>query len=395
MGELKPIGSEKLAGDAKLRRILELTYYNSSDDTVKPSEVIKESTTGVYGIVKEKDGYYVKRGLDENSLDYIGGLYMKNKNKFPSYGEALKKCDFLIEQENLQEATKYILKQPKPVSQAEAPAPVPTNELPPPPAAPEGDVPPPAPEDNLPPLPDETSDETPEDDVQNYLKIIQKMTGKLTQKLSTYQDKLESKDIKYVLNMVLAAVDLDKLEETDKEEILSKLEDEEDEGEESPDMGVPNDQTPIPAEEGEMEEADGVPAIAGSSVVDGMSALEELINNPFDDDDFTPSDDDDEDETFTIGPEDYKAAKAAHHDIEKESGVKLDDEGNVVSDDEIDIDSELKSPEDDDEEVDEFMSGESVEPSTEEEKVKELDIDELTNAINGSVRETLGKYFSE
>jgi hypothetical protein len=390
MGELKPIGSEKLTGDAKLKRILELTYYNSSDDSVKPSEVIKESATGVYGIVKEKDGYYVKRGLDENSLDYIGGLYMKNKNKFSSYGEALKKCDFLIEQENLQEATKYILKQPKPVSQAEAPVPMPTNELPPPPAAPEGNAPPPAPEDNLPPLPDETGSETPEDDAQNYLKIIQKMTGKLTQKLSTYQDKLESKDIKYVLNMVLAAVDLDKLEETDKEEILSKLEDEEDEGEELPDTGVPNDQTPVPAEESEVGEADGVPGIAGSSMVDGMSALEELINNPFDDDSFTPSDDDeDEDETFTIGPEDYKAAEAAHHDISKErEGMDDDDDS---SSDELDPDLEKK----DDEEVDEFMSGESVEPSTEEEKIKEVDIDELTNAVNGSVRETLSKYFSE
>jgi hypothetical protein len=402
MGELKPIGSEKLTGDAKLKRILELTYYNPSDDSVKPSEVIKESATGVYGIVKEKDGYYVKRGLNENSLDYIGGLYMKNKNRFPSYGEALKKLEFLTEQENLQEATKYVLKQPKPAPQAEAPAPMPTNDMAAPPAAPEGDVGavPPAPEDNLPPS---TGDEMPEDESQNYLKVIQKMTGRLTQKLSTYQDKLESKDIKYVLNMVLAAIDLDKLEDSDKEEILSKLENEEDEGEES--TGVPNDMTPVPAEEGEVGEADGTPGIPGSSTVDGMSALEELINdNPFGDDDaFDP------DDSYELGPEDYESTRssksaehAAKHNIEKdEEGMDVEpDDSDMLpepdDDDEIDVDIDKEhKPHKKDEDVDEFMSGESTEPAGEEERVKELDIDELTNMVNGSVRETLSKYFSE
>ena len=30
MADLKPIGSEKLSGDDKLKRILELTYYNQN-----------------------------------------------------------------------------------------------------------------------------------------------------------------------------------------------------------------------------------------------------------------------------------------------------------------------------------------------------------------------------
>ncbi len=34
MGDLKPLGSEKLNGDEKLKRILELTYYkNGSNNT--------------------------------------------------------------------------------------------------------------------------------------------------------------------------------------------------------------------------------------------------------------------------------------------------------------------------------------------------------------------------
>jgi hypothetical protein len=38
---------------------------------------------------------------------------MKNKNKFGSYAEALKRLDLLSGQEQLQEATKYVLKQNK------------------------------------------------------------------------------------------------------------------------------------------------------------------------------------------------------------------------------------------------------------------------------------------
>ena len=101
MADLKPLGSEKLNSDEKLKRILELTYYNNNKKiNESKAELVKESTTGgVFGIVKEKDGYYVKRGLNESSLDYIGGLYMKNKNKFSSYAEAYKRLEFIKGQE--------------------------------------------------------------------------------------------------------------------------------------------------------------------------------------------------------------------------------------------------------------------------------------------------------
>ncbi len=147
MAELKPLGSEKLNGDEKLKRILELTYFNSKKNNSRSSskpELVKESKNGgVYGVVKEKDGYYVKRGLNESSLDYIGGMFMKNKNKFSSYAEAFKRLELLKGQEELQEATKYVLKQNKP--QQEAPMPEAPMDLPPAPAADaSGDVPPPS-----------------------------------------------------------------------------------------------------------------------------------------------------------------------------------------------------------------------------------------------------------
>ena len=102
MDKLKPLGSEKLKGDEKLQRILQLTYFNEVRKTTtnnqKP-EFIAETENGVYGITKEKDGYYVKKGLNEDTLDYIGGLFMKNKNRFSSYAEAFKRLDLLKGQE--------------------------------------------------------------------------------------------------------------------------------------------------------------------------------------------------------------------------------------------------------------------------------------------------------
>jgi hypothetical protein len=64
-------------------------------------------------------------------------------------------------------------------------------------------------------------------------KSIQKLTGKLTQKIRTLesQEGITSEDIKYVINMVLSSFDLNELNEDDREDILSKFE------EESEDLG--------------------------------------------------------------------------------------------------------------------------------------------------------------
>jgi len=58
-------------------------------------------------------------------------------------------------------------------------------------------------------------------------KVIQKLTGKLTQKMRALeeQDGMSSEDIKYVINMVLSALDLTKLEPEDMEDIMAKFED--------------------------------------------------------------------------------------------------------------------------------------------------------------------------
>lgn len=271
MADLKPLGSEKLNGDDKLKRILELTYYGSdkksttSNQTLtSKTEYLSESVNGSkFGIVKEKDGYYVKKGLNESSLDYIGGLFMKNKNRFNSYAEALKRLQLLSGGE-LNEATKYVLKQNSgQANEAPVPAPDMGGDVPP---APEmgGDVPP--------------SDETDMGDEgdmggakpSDYMSEIQKYSGKLGQELRDQKEKMESDDIKYVLNMVISAVNLDKLEDEDIEEIAKKFERDEDEmgGEE-----IPSEEPEVPAEEPET----GDEELGEMSMMD---KLESFVNMP-------------------------------------------------------------------------------------------------------------------
>jgi len=297
--------------------------------------------------------------------------------------------EFLTEQEELQEATKYVLKSPKPAPkpQEEAPAPMPTGEAPPEAATPDPTAMD-TPDAGAPAAPgDELGGEAPENP-DDYLKVIQKMTGRLTQKLNTFQDKLESKDIKYVLNMVLAAVDLDKLEETDEEEILAKFEDDEENPEGTPESGFPGDETTAPPVEDEMGE---------TSEADGMDTLEQLINSPFEDGGSDYEDEDEDEDEFDLSQiEDPNAGKAAREDIGKET-----DDEDIVDfskfDDEDDTLEPIMDPHKDDEErLSKGNEGFSMneEDPTVNNDVKELDIDELTNMVNNSVKDSLSKYFS-
>ena len=383
MGELKPIGSEKLKGEEQIKRILDLTYYQSNGVRKESSEIVKEGKSGVYGIVKEKDGYYVKKGLNENSLDYIGGMFMKNKNKFSSYGEALKKLEFLTEQENLQEATRYVLKQPKP-AQSEAPMAEPTTDVAPAAPAPMGDVAP-APEgDPLAGGEDLPTDGEDFEDPNDFMKVLQKLAGKLQQKINKYEDKLESKDYAAIINQVLSAVDFEKLDEEDKDEILSQFEDAEEIAEPTSDFPTDgNGEVPAPQE---TDEIDGM-------AIDGVASLDELINTPLDefedddyfDDSFDDDLDDNGDDDFLNDPEIKKAARLAKKDISREYGDEdsindpLDLEGGSDEMDElVAIDSDVND-----------VPGEASDDG----EVRELDIEELTSMVNNSVKETLGKYF--
>lgn len=243
---MRPLGSEKLQGDEKIQRILEIANYQRESKSKNHSnaEYITESVNGyVYGIVREKDAYYVKKGLNESSLDYIGGMFMKNKNRFHSYAEALKRLNLISGQEALNEEKRYVLKRNKPEVEAPMPEPeldAPVDDVPPPP---EGEVDTsadPMLDDGMnnevgdEPMGDEgmgdegmSDEEGIGDDGQelrsSYMAEIQKYSGKLGQELRDQRERLESDDIKYVLNMVISAVDMDALDDDDLEELADKF----------------------------------------------------------------------------------------------------------------------------------------------------------------------------
>lgn len=247
---LKPVGSEKLQGKDKIKRMIDIATYGLKKDPANTNafEYIKEAKDGnTYVIIKEKDGYHIKTGLNESSLDYIGGIDNKNKNRFKSYSAALKRLNLMLKpiNENFNDGkedpviaeTKYVLKKDKPSDSG-------MSDM--------GDS-----SDNLDKddldldldldLGDDSSDDLGTDDLdldlgddssddldidsdteqvpeENRIKKIQKLTGKLGQELRDYKNEIESKDIKYVLNSILSAIDLTKLNEDDLEDVMENFE---------------------------------------------------------------------------------------------------------------------------------------------------------------------------
>jgi hypothetical protein len=326
MGDLKPIGSEKLTGQEKLNRIMEIARYkevpalNVNETSTKEFSI--NLSDGIdYQIVKEKQGYIIKKTISESQTDYIEP--MKNRKYFPSYSQALKKLNLMAKELNrvneneegvslFGEQRKFVLKTPKPV-EPEMASPAPPVE---PPAVPEPELPPSP--DSEAPMPDMTlgsddmggegMDMAPEADVMGdesmgspsgeevTFKMIQKLTGKLTQKIREYEsDKgLTSENIKYVINMVLSSLDLTNLSEEDKEDVLSKFESDEDMdmgdegmGSETPEDDITSDtevediqaDMDVPVES-EMGESDyGVGAIMDS--IFGESKVDKVISKYF------------------------------------------------------------------------------------------------------------------
>jgi len=258
MGDLKPIGSEKLTGQDKLKRIMEIARFNevvpsNINETAKTEYSIGLADGNKYEIVKERQGYIIKKTISESETEYIEP--MKNRKYYSSYSQAFKRLNLVAGELNrlneneegislFGEQKKFVLKTPKPKAEpapmAEVPAAppaVPAPSLPPSPNAempsgedemnldmgmedmgPEGDV----------EVDAEMDIETPEMDGEETVtfRTIQKLTGKLTQKIRTLdnQEGMTSEDVKYVINMVISALDLKILSEEDKEDILAKFE---------------------------------------------------------------------------------------------------------------------------------------------------------------------------
>ena len=125
-------------------------------------------------------------------------------------------------------------------------------------------------------------------------KTIQKLTGKLTQKIRVLdtEEGMTSEDVKYVINMVLSSLDLTSLSEEDKEDIMSKFEEDETEdfgqeddmgGEDMTDDSEVEDiqaDMDVPVEGYEMEEENyGNGAIFDS--IFGESKVDKVISKYF------------------------------------------------------------------------------------------------------------------
>jgi phage shock protein A len=247
MADLKPIGSEKLQGQDKINRILEIARYKENiPNSVNESSRVEFGKTladgNQYEIVKEKLGYVIKKKLNE-SLDYLEP--MKNRKYYKSYSQALKRMNLLagelnrltenqeeVSMFNLEEQKKFTLKLPKqemPVSEPVAePADAVSDELPMDDTSRDMNMDVESGDDSL-DMDMEMDTEAPEmgaDEEEVDFKVIQKLTGKLGQKIRTMNDSvgMTSEDIKYVLNSILSALDLEKLDDEDKEDVIAKIE---------------------------------------------------------------------------------------------------------------------------------------------------------------------------
>ena len=159
------------------------------------------------------------------------------------------------------------------------------------PPAPEGD------DMGMPPMDDEEGLDSDEEGGPMSLKMIQKLTGKLSQKIrSLDKDKgMDSQDIKYVINSIISAIDLKNLDDDDREEIVDKIEGFDDEygtegegeldlsGEDMGDMGDMGSEIE-PEIEPEMGVGTEEPKEGYQNVMDSIfaeSKIDKLLSNYF------------------------------------------------------------------------------------------------------------------
>jgi hypothetical protein len=323
MGGIRPIGSEKLEGMDKIRRIMEIARYNenipqSVNETRSTEYSIEFADGNTYRIEKERNGYIIKVAINESETDYIEP--MKSRKYYSSYSSALKRLNLMAKEINVlheneegisligEQKKKFILKTKKknvaePAAETPPPAPAPAPAPEPAPAPdmgapeegmtppaddmgmgmPSGDTEPPADDMGMEPPADDmgmpSDEEEPTDEVEDEteveiekkpkekkvsdLKRIQILVGKLAQKIRSYEEEkeLSAKEIKYIINSILSAIDVEVLDEDDIEQIIDKLEGTEDEEEGGEEEEVTFDETedeeevaPEPPAEPEMAE---------------------------------------------------------------------------------------------------------------------------------------------
>jgi hypothetical protein len=324
------VNPKTLKGQDKLNRMLDLMGRMKTLNESKSFselELIKKGPNGVvYGIVRENHDYFIKTSekysgkfLAED-FNYIGGLKNKSDEKYSSYSEALKHLNikfdmlnesygiesntnifetdgktfgggfgfgFVMEDEDEEDEGKEIIsddeiEEQKKVLKVDAPV---------------SDTPV---EDEVDVDLDTDSDmsnmdfgaDTEEVDVDTDMsmddedesgddttKKIQKYTGKIGQMLRD-MDKVDSDLEKYVINSIISAMHLDQMDEGDKEDIISKLEGEEESDFESEESGGDVDldlDTDLDLDSGEGEETEEVSEISEGRTFSKKQLMESFL----------------------------------------------------------------------------------------------------------------------
>jgi len=233
MGNRKPINESKL---------------------VSAVELIKKSPDGkFYGVVRENKKYFIKESTDGSNFDFIGGVANKNKHQFESYEHAVRILNLMLEDTDvltpdLIEEKKFVIKTKKKSEPAtdfdfgggEGGG----NETP------DFDFGGDAEGGDTPDFDfgggDEGGDSEEVDfgggddldleggddelsDEDDPIKSIQKMTGKLGQKIRDTED-ISSDMSKWVAKSVLSALDLDGMDNEDKKDLIRTIKNDEAEG---------------------------------------------------------------------------------------------------------------------------------------------------------------------
>jgi hypothetical protein len=255
-----------------LQRMKELmgnkTPINENKNT-SSVELIKKSPNGnYYGIVRETKKYYIKESNDGSNFDFIGGTANKIKNQFESYEQAVRRLNLMLEDtdvltHDLIEGKKFVIKTKKKSVEPKVEKSTEggfggeevesdfdfggkeettdteekttdteeggddfsfgdeegTEEV-------EGDFDTEETEGDVDTEEDEDYDLESEDDP---IKSIQKMTGKLGQKLRDTED-ISSDMSKWVAKSVLSALNLEEMDGDDKKDLIRTIKKKKDKG---------------------------------------------------------------------------------------------------------------------------------------------------------------------
>ena len=301
---MKNYNPKSLKGQDKLNRIKDLMGRMSTlNESTSHSELelIKKGPNGiVYGIVRENHDYFIKTSnknggsLLAEDFNYIGGLQNKFDERYKSYSEALKqlnlKFDMLNESYGIEKNTNLFesdgvafgggtgfgfvmekdeeveegkmevisdseedIEEQKKVLKVDAPK---TEE----PVEDEVDVDMSGDSAEIDMEMDDEGDDMEMDDMGSEegeldtededTKKIQKYTGKIGQMLRD-MDEADPELEKYVINSIISALHLDEMDEDDKEDIIAKIEGDEEEEGEGVDLDLDSDLDLDAGEEGD------------------------------------------------------------------------------------------------------------------------------------------------